>query len=141
METDEIKKFPSLMKSEYVKEELQGVIDAEAKLKLEKAQLQWTINSIQENCQHVWKEERKYDKSIASCSKGGGNIYHGLDVLESKTCTLCGLKKEKPNGFPFVTCHSCWSPMKYHSTIPGQGEHTSVFECTNPKCNTGSWHT
>lgn len=141
MKPEEIKKFPALMGDKSVAEEVKTFEFMLENLKTVEVNLDSFIKTVQKDCQHIWREEKKYDKHITSCSKNVGNISFGMMVLDSRTCTLCGLHEKRPPGSSCKVCYSCWSEMKYHSTIPGQGEHTSVFECTNLKCNSGSWHT
>jgi len=141
MEINEVEQFPSLKNNEWVMGSVRRVGTAKISLTIAEEKMQMEIDDVQKHCTHIWKEERKRSESIASCSKSGGTIHHGLNVLESKTCTLCGLHQKRPDGLSFQICHSCWSKMEYHSTIPGQGERTMVYECTNPKCSNGSWHT
>lgn len=141
MEIDEIKKFPALNVDNGIMNLVSSIKSLSESLKSSEKTLNEHIGNIQKNCQHVWKEKTRYDKNIASCFKIGGNIGYGMTVLESKTCILCGLYEKRPEGPPYKVCHSCWTPMEYRFTIPGQEERTFVHECQNPKCHYGSWHT
>lgn len=137
----EIKKFSALMNDKSVVEEMKSLEFMSENLKTVERNLDSFIKTVQKNCQHVWKDEKREARHIASCSKSGGNVGFGMTVLDSRTCTLCGLYEKRPDGPPYKVCHSCWTPMEYHSTIPGQGERTFVYECKNPNCSYGSWHT
>ena len=141
MNKEEINKFPSLRSDNGVANLLSSVNYLSESLKSSEQTLQEHILKIQKKCQHEWYEETRYDKNIPSCNKNSGNIYYGVEVLESKTCTLCGLTENRPAGPSTKICFRCWSPMEYSCQIPGQGEHTSVYECTNPNCQNGSWNT
>lgn len=141
MKIEEIRKFPALMGDKLVTQEIRTFEFMSENLKTVETNLNSFVRAVQKDCQHEWEEERREDRNIASCFKSGGHIGYGMSVLDSKTCKLCGLHEKRPAGAPTQVCHSCWSPMEYHSTIPGQGERTMVYECKNPKCSHGSWHT
>jgi hypothetical protein len=137
----DISKYPLLNKNENVTSLSQElVIINTAKLNKEK-ELDLAVKSVQKDCQHDWEKQTKYDKYAPSAFKGGGHIGQGVDVMLSRTCRSCGLTETKPEGSETKVCSVCWFPMQYHSTIPGQGERTQVYECTNPKCNHAAWHT
>lgn len=141
MNKEEINKFPLLRSDNGVTNLLSSVNYLSESLKSSEKTLQEHILKIQNDCIHQWCELRRYDKNIPSCYKSGGNISYGMDVLDSRTCKLCGVKEERPKGASIQICFECWYPMEYASMIPGQGEHFSVYECTNHKCNKGSWCT
>ena len=86
---------------------------------------------IQDSCEHVFADNFITDPGYI------WDYYEGWDkkVLESRTCKECGFEVKRPKGAPWDICHKCWSPMKEDGVIPGQGERTFIYKCTNKKCN------
>ena len=92
---------------------------------------------IQSECEHDFNETLVEDKNYI------WNAFSRADrmVLNSKICEKCGFEIKRPDGSPWQVCHKCWNPMRHEATIPGQGERTYVYECTNSKCGHVVSHT
>ncbi len=139
--TIDISKYPLLANNANISTLKKEVTDSASDVSTKTKSFEQAIKVIQAGCFHVWENHKKYDKNVASAFKSGGHIGYGANVLDSRTCTECGLTEYRPRGATTEICHVCWSPMKWHSDIPGQGERTKVYECTNPDCSHASWHT
>ena len=142
MEIDKIKNYHLLSENKLIIKELNTVCTLEEILKSQEERLQQRIGDIQKNCQHIWTEKRVYNGNINTCYKGNMRYTSkGIEVCDSKICSECGTEEKKPNGRPTEICYVCWSPMKHEDTIPGHGERIHIYDCTNSKCNNGSWDT
>jgi hypothetical protein len=139
------KKYPLLSQNATLTQLLEEQADLTSKTATNQQEVENLIKEIQKGCTHVWQNKTKYDKHVSSGYKPrgdiDGSISLGATVLESRTCTTCGLTEKRPEGSSTEVCDVCWSPMKYADTIPGQGERQRVYECTNEQCTHASWHT
>lgn len=110
---------PKLQNNEEYQELFKDICSDRILLAAKESSLCTLAEKIQATCGHPkFIEERSKKDS-----------WDGINMLVSKTCTECGLKKVRPQGSSYVICENCWGPMEYKGREPGQGGGTQHYEC------------
>lgn len=108
------------------------VLQKKGELAQAEDKLKEMIKNFQEKCRHEWQAEKKFDSSVGK---------FGKDIITGYFCEKCLANKPRRIGHPWDVCQVCGATMNFDGIVPGQGEKTHYYICSDPACRHEYSHT